>query len=52
MPTRDSVRDPNLSITFETLGKTKIRVFGLENNSFFCYLNSVLQCLFTLKEFR
>ena len=32
--------------------KGKTRIFGLENNRFNCYLNSVLQCLFALRPFR
>jgi len=28
------------------------RLFGLENSRYYCYLNSCLQCLFTIPEFR
>eukprot|EP00347_Sterkiella_histriomuscorum_P018092 403346820 len=29
-----------------------LRLFGIENNSLYCYLNSVLQCIFAIKQFR
>lgn len=33
-------------------GVYRIRTFGLENNRFFCYYNSCLQCIFNLKQVR
>jgi ubiquitin C-terminal hydrolase len=32
-------------------GNIKLRIFGLENNRFYCYLNAVLQCMFSVAEF-
>ncbi|CDW78527.1 ubiquitin carboxyl-terminal hydrolase family protein [Stylonychia lemnae] len=47
-----SIRKASSSHGLKKQGEYKLRLFGLENNNLHCYLNSVLQCIFTLSHIR